>query len=198
MIYSVIVITLAVLLLVGAWVYPYVTAIMMKARMLKSLRVTARGAGFRYRRSYKNIFFVRNLSRKYDMIIYNEEKLYAVKLWTSYFSYNTLVVTKEGKIREQRRTRPVFQMNGSNTVYTKGFLRRVPRTGLHKKYKKGREVEQILLIYPSYESIRAESGRGYIKLKTGDELFGKIIYSPSAFMTRLREEGTDYTDKREK
>lgn len=197
MIYSVIVITLALLLLVGAWVYPYVTAIMIKARMLRSLRVTARGAGFRYRRSYKNIFLVRNLSRKYDMIIYNEEKLYAVKLWTSYFAYNTLVVTKDGRIREQRRTRPVFQMGESNTVYTKGFLRRVPRTVLHKKYAKGREVEQILLIYPSYESIRAESGMGYVKLKTGDKLFGKVIYSPSSLMKKLRKEGTKNTENDE-
>ena len=189
MTYSVIVVTLTVLLLVAAWVYPYVTAIMAKARMLKALRVAARSAGFKYRRSYKNIFLVRNLSRKFDMIIYNDKKLYAIKLWSSYFAYNTLVITQRGRIREERRTRPVFITGDLTTVYAKGVERRVPKTSLYKKYMKGREVERVMLVYPSYEAIKAETPRGTVKLKTGDGIFGNTVYSPSVLMRRIREDG---------
>lgn len=191
MAYSIIVITLVILLLVGAWAYPYITGIMLKSRMLKALRMTARASGFRYRRSYKNIFFVRNRSPKYDIVIYNEKKLYAVKLWSSYFAYNTLAITKKGKVSEHRRTRPVFQMTDSNTVYTRGFAHSVPKTRLPRKYAKGRDVERILLVYPSYESIVVESGKGELKLKTGDELFEKLLYSPSAFLKKLKADAPD-------
>ena len=188
MAYSMIVISLAVALLLGAWAYPYITGMVLKAKMLRALRKTASESGFKYRRSYKNIVLVRNRSPKYDMVIFNEKKLYAVKLWSSYFAYNTLAVTKRGKVSEHIRTRPVFQTTDSNVVYTRGFEHSVPRTRLPKKYAKGRDVEKILLVYPSYESVIVESANGERKLKTGDELFEKLLYSPSAFMTRLKSE----------
>ncbi|MBQ8850600.1 MAG: hypothetical protein IJ011_09740 [Clostridia bacterium] len=194
MAYSVIVVSLAVLLLAAAVAYPYISGMVMKSAMLRALRVTARKAGFRCRRSFKNIFLVRNRSARYDMVIYNEKKLYAVKLWSSYFSYNMLHVMRDGRIKERRRTRSVFKMSDNDTVYTGGFAQRVPKTRLAKKYAKGREVvERILLIYPSYERIAAESGKGLVTLKTGDELFGKIIYSPSAFMNKLKADGDKET-----
>ena len=186
MTYSVIITAFAILLLTGAWVYPYISAAIMKAGMIKRLTVIAKDKGFRYRRSFRSALLTRNLSRRYDMIIYDEKRLYAVKLWSSYFAYNNLVVTEKGRIREERRTRPVFLMGERDTVYTKGITYRVPKLRLHKKYANGRDVEQILLIYPSYESIKAENGRSFVALKTGDELFGRTIYSPSAFIKRLK------------
>ena len=188
MTYSIIMIALALLLLLGVYTYPYAVAVIMKARMLRVLSRTARASGYKYKRAFRHVIFTRNLSRGYDMVIYNDEKLYAVKLWSSYFAYNSLVVTREGKIREERRTRHVFAMGDRSSIYVGGLTHRVPRLGLSKKYSKDREVERITLIYPSYESIRAETGRGEIKLRTGDELFGRLIYSPSAFIKKLREE----------
>lgn len=186
MTYSVIINTLAILLLIGAWVYPYITAAILRAIMIRRLTSDLRAEGFKYRRSFRSALLTRNLSRRYDMIIYDEKRLYAVKLWSSYFAYNHLVVTKKGRLKEERRTRPVFCMNGRDTVYAAGRLYRVPKIRLHKKYAKGREVESVLLIYPSYESIRAENNGGFVSLRTGDELFGKTIYSPSAFAARLK------------
>ena len=187
MTYSIIMISLALLLLIGVYIYPYVLAVIMKARMLRTLSRTAKENGFEHRRAFRHVIFTRNLSRGYDLIIYNEKKLYAIKLWSSYFAYNSLLVTREGKIREERRTRPVFSMGGKNGLYVGGLTHRVPKLNLGKKYAKDREVERITLIYPSYESIRAETGRGEVKLRTGDELFGRLIYSPSAFVNKLRE-----------
>lgn len=186
MVWSVIVVSVALIFLVGAWVYPYINAVILKAKMVNKLLKTVGKKGFRYRRSFRNIFFTRNLSRKYDIIIYNEKKLYAIKLWSSYFAYCDLVITRGGRIREERRTRAVFNMGGKDTFHINSPAVRVPKLKLHKKFTTGREVERILLIYPSYENIRAESGRGYVTLKTGDTLFDKTIYSPSAFAKKLK------------
>ena len=188
MAFSVVMIVVAVLFLAGCAAYPYINALYLKARMQRRLVMAVSQEGYRYRRSFRSIFLTRNLSRKYDMIIYSEKKLYAIKLWSSYFSYNDLVLTRGGRVREERRTRGVFNMGGRNNVYIKGFEHRVPRIKLNRKYTTGREVERVLLVYPSYENIRAHTGVGYVSLKTGDELFDKILYSPSAFVKRLKSE----------
>ncbi len=186
MVWSVIAVAAAILFLVGAWGYPYVSALILKARMVKRLVMTAEAEGFRYRRSFRSIFLTRNLSRKYDMVIYNEKKLYAVKLWSAYFAYCDLVLTRNGRVREERRTRTVFRIHGRDSIYAKGRQMRVPRLKLNKKYAVGRDVERVLLIYPSYESIRAESGGGFVTLKTGDTVFDKTVCSPSAFVKKLK------------
>ena len=103
MAYSIIVITASILLIAAAVVYPYAEGITLKARMLKRLRVEARDAGFKYRRLYKNIFLVRNRGRHYDLIIYDEARLFAVKLWSSYFQGSTLAVTEKGRVIERAR-----------------------------------------------------------------------------------------------
>ena len=175
MAFSVAMIAVAVLFLAGCAAYPYINALYLKARMQGRL-VTALGqGGYKYRRSFRSIFLTRNLSRKYDMIIYNEKKLFAVKLWSSYFSYNDLVLTRGGRIREERRTRDVFNMSGRNTVYIKGLTHRVPKIRLNKKYTSGRDIEKVLLVYPSNENVIAQTSAGYVTLKTGDELFDKIL-----------------------
>lgn len=185
MAYSIIIISLALCLIFGALLYPYVSAILLRARMLKTLRERARAYGFKYRRFYKNSFLVRNRSPKFDMVIYNEKKLYAVKLWSSYFVHNKLCVTKRGRMFERRQTRPVFQMTDKKYIFMNTPRLSVPKTRLPKKYTRGREVERILLIYPSYETVGVYDGKSEIKLRTGDELFGKILYSPSAFRELL-------------
>ena len=188
MAYSIIIISLALCLIFGALLYPYVSAILLRARMLKTLRERARAYGFKYRRFYKNSFLVRNRSPKFDMVIYNEKKLYAVKLWSSYFVHNKLCVTKRGRMFERRQTRPVFQMTDKKYTFINTPRLSVPKTRLAKKYLRGREVERILLIYPSYETVGVYDGKSEIKLRTGDELFGKILYSPSAFRELLRSQ----------
>ena len=133
MAYSIVVISLVLCLLAGACLYPYASGIVLKARMLRTLRERARASGFKYRRFYKNIFFVRNRSPKFDMVIYNENRLYAVKLWSSYFVHSTLVVNKQGRVLERRRTRPVFQLTNKKYEFINGLSHSVPKTRLLHK-----------------------------------------------------------------
>ena len=52
MTYSIIMISLALLLLIGVYIYPYVLAVIMKARMLRTLCRTAKENGFECVMSY--------------------------------------------------------------------------------------------------------------------------------------------------
>ncbi len=201
MVIKIIIIAAALLLPLLAIAYPYVWGIVLKAQMLKKLRQHARAKGFKYRRFYKNIFFVRNLSGRYDMVIYNDRKLYAVKLWSSYYTRSNLVLTKEGRIYELRESRPTFDTSekGHSVKYIKGFTHSVPRTRLPKKYTKSqRQIENVLLIYPSYKGIFYIDGKKKIPLGTSDEIFDKRIYSPSAFTDELTLNGIDATNKDKK
>ena len=186
MAYSIIVIIVSLLLIVSAVVYPYAEGITLKARMLKRLRVEAREAGFKYRRFYKNIFLVRNRGSHYDLIIYDDTRLFAVKLWSSYFQGSTLAVTEKGRVIERRRTRPVFKLRARSSDFVLLSPRAVRPTRIGRRYTVGREVERVLLIYPSYERIIAKKGAGEVELNSGDSLFSKTVYSPSAFLKHLK------------
>ena len=186
MAYSIIVIIASVLLIAAAVIYPYAEGMTLKARMLKRLRVEARGAGFKYRRFYKNIFLVRNRGAHYDLIIYDEKRLFAVKLWSSYFQGSALAVTEKGRVIERRRTRPVFKLRERSADFVLLSPKGVRPTKIGKRFTLGREVERVLLVYPSYEKIIAKQGAGEVELKSGDTLFSKTLYSPSAFLKRLK------------
>lgn len=186
--YSIIVIIVSVFLIAFAFAYPYAEGILLKARMLKRLRQEARDAGYKYRRFYKNIFLVRNRSSRYDLIIYDEKTLYAVKLWSSYFRGSSLVLTEMGRVIERRKTRPVFKLKERSADFVLKRPQTVSPTRISKKYTVGRDVVRVLLIYPSYEKIIAKRGAGEIILGSGDQLFSKTIYSPSAFLKRLKSD----------
>ena len=187
MAYSIIVIVASVLLIAAAVAYPYVEGILLKAQMLKRLRIEARDAGFKYRRFYKNIFLVRNRATRYDLIIYDEKRIFAVKLWSSYFQGSSLVLTEMGRVIERRKTRPVFNLRTRSADFVLSRPQSVRPTKIAKRYTVNREMERILLIYPSYDKIIAKRGAGEVILKSGDELFFKTIYSPSAFVKHIKE-----------
>ena len=186
MAYSIIVIIASVLLISAAVAYPYAEGVILKARMLKRLRIEARDAGFKYRRFYKNIFFVRNRGAHYDFIIYDEKRLFAVKLWSSYFQGSALAITEKGRVIERRKTRPVFKLRERSADFVLLRPKSVRPTKIAKRFTLGREVERILLVYPSYDKIIAKIGAGEVELKSGDLLFSKTLYSPSAFIKRLK------------
>lgn len=188
MVISAIIFIFVILVIAAAILYPYVWGMVLKARMLRDLREAVRGAGFKYRRLYKNIFLVKNRSSRYDVIVYNDETLYAVKLWSAYFVDSTLVLSKKGRFFEQRETRRVFNLEENGKKYIKGRSHSMPKTRLAKKYTVGRKLERILLIYPSYKDIVFFDGKTKTHIKTKDELFGKTVYSPFAFKNTLREE----------
>lgn len=180
-----------------ALTYPYVEGTVLRILMIERLRSELRASGYKCRRFYKNPIFLRNRSPRYDMVVYNETNLYAVKLWSSYFMRNELIIRRDGRVCEQRDVRDVFDIGegkgGSGRI--RGFFHSVPRTRLPKKYTRGREIENVLLIYPSYKSIAYVDGGKKVTLGTGDELFEKTLYSPSSFISALKKASFDSCDE---
>lgn len=191
MLLSVLIIILVILLLSGALLYPYISCAVLRDKMVRRLGEEASRAGFKLRVLYRHVFFVRNLSEEYDLLIYNDEILYAVKLWASYKRSTSLVLTRGGRVVERRTVGSVLDVSGSDNSHTvESAPLSVPRTKLSKKYSRGREVRRILLVYPSYQKMLRIEGRREIPIRSGDELFDKRVYSPSAFIEVLREDVT--------
>ena len=189
MIFSIAMFAIALIFIFGACMYPFVQRKLLQGKMLRELLGSALLCGYKCRKNYKNIFFVRNRSSSYDLLIYNEKRLYAVKLWTAAFSSSSLVLTDGGRVHERRIAIPVFDITRKDGKerYINGFKHTVPKTRLAPKFRRGREVEEILLIYPSYRSILFEGERRRVLLEVGDELFDKLVYSPSLLVKRLKE-----------
>ena len=187
---SIVMISLAVATLLFVLLYPFVWGNVLRARMLKKLRNEVRAEGYKYRRFYKNIFLVHNRSSKYDLIIYNEERLYAVKLWSSYFVDTSLILSRDGRVHERRMTRKVFAVDDKGSFALKGFSHSVPKTKLGAKYRRGRKVFDVLLVYPSYKNVMFFDGKREVKVSTGDEIMDKLLYSPYSFTNELKKYGT--------
>lgn len=192
MLIYVIILLLVILLISGILLYPYASCIFLKAKMVSALATEANRLGFRLRRLYTNILYVRNRSSKYDLVVYNADTLYAVKLWSAYHRDTTLVVGGDGQCYHERRARGVFESeDGSDAHSIRSGRFSVFKTHLPQRYAKDREVFYVLLVYPSYEAIVYRYGRGKTKISSGDTLFDKTVYSPSAFIKQMRSLSQD-------
>ena len=188
MIVDILLLAVVVAAVAGAYLYPFVSGMVLMAHSLKGIRERARALGYGYKRFYKNIFLVRNRAQRYDLMIYDKEKIYAVKLWSSYFIRSRLVVTERGGVFEQRQTMPVFctEQNGGSPRIMSSRIVGVPRTK-EIKNKTGRQLQNVLLIYPSYREMVVRAGKKEVAIESGDSLFDKVVYSPSAFLKVLEE-----------
>ena len=185
MLFSAAVVALALVFICVAFIYPYVCSKLLQRRAVRRLLKDASAEGYKYRKFYKNIFTVRNLSYKYDLLIYRDDKVYAVKLWGAKHILSTLVLTDGGRVFERRRAVPVVDTSKGSAAHITERAHSVPKTRLPKKYAKNENVKEILLICPSYKNIVYEGKGGRVTLNTGDELFDKELYSPSAFSAEL-------------
>ena len=104
------------------------------------------------------------------------------------------MLTEKGRVIERRKTRPVFNLKERSADFVLRRPKAVKPTKIAKKYTVGREVEKILLVYPSYDKIIAKRGAGEISIKSGDRLLSKTVYSPSAFVKRLTDEKQNKTE----
>ena len=186
MLFSAAVVALALVFTVGAIIYPFVIPKLSQGRAVKRLLSDATSMGYKHRKFYKNIFTVRNLSYKYDMVIYNESSMYAVKLWNAKHTSAVLVLTDGGKVFERRRALPVMDTSKSRGVQIKEKAKGVPKTRLPKRFLQNDGIREILLVYPSYSGIVYEGKAGKVSLNVGDELFDKELFSPAEFAAHLR------------
>ena len=180
-------IVLVILLLIAALSYPYLSAAIAKYRMLRRLARVSRSLGFRFRHR-GSLSLSRNRGRRYDLLIETERRIYAVKLWSAYRNGSVLLLGERGRVREQRRIHEPLAVRRKKPQYHRSLALAVPRTRLMLRKTEKRPVTRILLVYPSYREILVKKRDQILRLSSGDPIFDKLLYSPSAFEKLLRQE----------
>ena len=129
MLFSATVVALALAFIGGAFIYPFVRSKLSQRRAVKMLLKDAVSMGYKYKKFYKNIFSVRNLSYRYDLLVYSDKTTYAVKLWGAKHIMSDLILTDGGRVLERRKASPVMNMSkggnahieaGRNAFHPKG------------------------------------------------------------------------------
>ena len=172
-------IVLALLLL--ALALPYGITLWLNFRMISRLEKACQQAGFRVRRLYSALIFVRNRSSRYDLLLEGSDQIYAIKLWSAVYKGNSLIITENGTVYEQKLALLPMDLKRENRdIRAKGIRRTVPRTHLTLAKNEKRAVTGILLQYPAYRQVLAEREGRLIPLGSGSAVYDKLLYSPSA------------------
>lgn len=177
-------------LVLMALIFPYVINAWLTYRMLRRLESVCRETGMRMRRLHRATWLVRNRSDRYDLLLEDNGRLLAIKLWSAGYTGNSLVITKQGQVyRLMRSALPMDIRRENRQLRAKSRAVSVPRTKLILPKGESRAVTRILLQYPAYREVLAETDNGWERLSSGGAVFDKLLYSPSALELLLREIG---------
>ncbi len=176
-------------ILIGlALLYPYVSIILSRKKMIKHLHGVVRRAGGRMRRLHRFAVLSHNRSPRYDLLIVKGDMLYAVKLWSAKRRGVDLLISSDGTVAEQREDRdPLTPKGRTRERVIRSAFYTVPKTRINFPVAEGKRVVHILLTYPSYRSVMGYRHMQWVELKSGDHVFDKILYSPSALEKHLLE-----------
>lgn len=188
---------LVMLLLFGVLCYPYVQTEIQRRVMLRRLGTRVKKMGYRIRRKrYFGLFG--NRSGQYDLFIGNNQRIWAVKLWSCYHAPASLLIDERGKVCEQIKIEEPLHVYPERGRYHRTFARSVSRTRLVLHKKETRAVTRVLLVYPAYRNILAKKQGTVTALKCGDRIFDKILHSPASLEQWLRQEAkVDFGTKAE-
>lgn len=177
------------LLLATLLIYPYASVVLCRRAALKRIGDTVRRSGGRMRRLRRTALFSRNRASWYDLWIEKGEIVYAVKLWSARRRQVDLLISSDGLVAEEHVTRePLTPKRNVKERVLRSRFRPVPKTKLSLPVPKGKTLCKILLIYPSYQSVRGYHHMQWVEIQSGARIFDKLFYSPSAFEKLLAEE----------
>ncbi len=177
-----------IILFLVALGYPYWWAAILRWRMVRRLGRVSRECGFRLRPLRKPLLFIRNRGQHYDFLIENKERIFAIKLWSAYRADSFLVITEHLRVFQRKYAPvPLDVRRNAKAAKSEGRARPVPRTKLSLSLKETRSLTRVFLVYPSYRAILRQERTGERRLMSGDSVFDKILYSPSALEGVLRD-----------
>lgn len=176
------------LLLAAALTYPYISTVILRYTMLRRLRAEAKTLGFRVRRRSRWILFSQNRSPRCDLIISNSERIYAIKLWSSYYKGRALIADEaNGLVWERKIIKAPLYVDAKNMSRRHdGKAEPIPEMSLPARLAKDPRLVRVLLIYPSYREVRRVVGGKEYRAVSKDTLLGRVICSPSAFFSMMR------------
>ena len=180
------------IILIFALTLPYTSALISRYKMLRVLKIEAKACGFRVRRRSRWVIFSKNTSQSCDLIVSNGQKIYAVKLHSAYYNGRALIADEERGLMWERRIikSPLYVDPKRSACRRDGKASTVPQMLVPAKIAKDPRLVRVMLVYPSYKEIRKKVGDKEYRVLNGDTLFGRTLYSPSAFWEILRAEST--------
>ena len=168
--------------------YPYVSVILSRKKAIKHLCGVVRRGGGRVRRLHRFVSLSHNRAPRYDLLVAKGDTLYAVKLWSAKRRGVDLLISSDGTVAEQREDRdPLSPKGKARERILRSAFYTVPKTRENFTVPEGKRVVHILLVYPSYRSVMGYRHMQWVELQSGDRVFDKILYSPSAFEKHLLE-----------
>lgn len=177
---------LAVLLIAAVLLFPYVSTVWHRRKMLSRLEAIAKRSGFRLRRLHRMTVFSRNSGERCDFLVENRQYVFAVKLRSAVRRNVTLRIASGGLATEEITGRvPLWTDRKRRTHTTRRKAGSVQLPALPLKYAGKRAIVPVLLVYPSYREVLAEQAGEWVSLHSGDVIGEQTLYSPSAFEKRI-------------
>ncbi len=166
---------------------PYIAAAFGRARLIKRLKRVAQHRGYTVHRLHVLVCLPQNRAPRYDLLFTRGEQAYAVKLWSAIRKNGMLTVSENGRACECTRIPPELETAEGRERTVRTRARRVPPTKNNFKLRAGVSLTPVMLYYPSGNGIVLLQGGRWVKLTSGDKLFGKLLCSPPYFEKILGE-----------
>ncbi len=168
--------------------FPHASVVYRRRRMIKYITHTAEKQGFCVTPLHRLVCLSPNRGARYDILVQNRERAYAIKLWSFSKKQSTVVISKDGTVCEYRRVPEPLSPNTERNYSIRGKKRNVPVTEQNFKIKKDKPVEFIMMYYPRNKDTFLDFGTHKKRLENGDRVFGKTVCSPTGFCKLLEEQ----------
>ena len=180
---------------------PHISIVYKRGRMIKYITHAASESGFSVTHLHRLVCLSPNRADRYDLLVHNSERAYAIKLWSATKKQSTVVISRDGTVCECRRIPEPLSPDSERIYSIKGKKLSVPITKCNFKVKKGITVDHILMYYPRNKDTFLDFGTHKKRLGDGDRIFGKTVCSPTRFYKlltsyNLPEEETDSAQER--
>ena len=181
---------IVLIILLGLIFYPYILTALSTAKMLSKLRRIAKREAYHIIPLKKFLWFQRNFSKNYDFLIEGRGITIAVKLFSAVRRNSGLVIKPDGTASiSSKQTAPMEIYPGTKKKERVGdiFGKNVKISELSENWNviEGKNVDKVLLVYPSFSEMVFFDGREEAELRSGDTVFEHTIYTPYGLEQKL-------------
>ena len=164
---------------------PYISMVLKRRKMLKTIVRIASKNGYRVKPLHKFVLFSSSCAPRYDILIQNKSVAYPVKLWSTAKRGSILIISKDGRMRETYMVEEPLKTDKTKTHTVKGFERKIKSTKDNFKVRASKSVTPIILFYPCNRAVFADFGNSRRKIEFGDRIFKKVLCSVSGLERML-------------
>ena len=179
-------IAIAILFILFICLYPYGARAISRRRMLRQLCKQIRRAGGKVRFLSRFPSLTRNCTKTPELLVRAGNMQYVVKLWTPWYRDADLCIDADGCAYETRTVgAPLTPRAKRRPRPLRGLRYTVPPTKTRFRVPHTMQQTSVLLVAPSYRRILRSEGGKWRELHVGDVMLGKILSTPSEFLSAV-------------